>query len=226
MNQAAPGEPPTPDTTPLTPFQLEVSSAFFELPESRGFLLAGGAALVAQHLIHRPTRDLDFFTSLTDAVPVAADAFRTLAGRRGWQVTTIREASSFVRMHLHHGADEVLVDLAVDAAPGLPPSMTVAGPTLDPVDLAGRKLIALFDRAEPRDFADVYVLARRYGRDELLAQATRIDSGITVEALAEMLDTLGRLSDDDLPLEQHLVDDVRRFIARWADDLRSPGARN
>ena len=220
------GEPPAPDTTALTSFQLEVSSAFFNLPESRGFLLAGGAALVAQHLIHRPTRDLDFFTSLTHAVPVAADAFRTLAGRRGWQVTTIREASSFVRVNIHHGADEVLVDLAVDAAPELPPSMTMAGPTLDPVELAGRKLIALFDRAEPRDFADVYVLAQRYGRDELLAQATRIDSGITAEALAEMLDTLGRLSDDDLPLEQHLVDDVRRFIARWADDLRSPGARN
>jgi hypothetical protein len=226
VNQKVPGEPLVPDTTPLTPFQIEVSSAFFGLPESRGFLLAGGAALVAQHLIHRPTRDLDFFTSLNDAVPVAADAFRTLAGRRGWQVTTIREASSFVRVHIHHGADEVLVDLAVDAAPGLPTSMTVAGPTLDPVELAGRKLIALFDRAEPRDFADVYVLAQRYGRDELFAQATRIDSGIAAEALAEMLDTLGRLSDDDLPLEQHLVDDVRRFFARWADDLRSPGARN
>lgn len=48
MNEKVPGEPPTPDTTPLTPFQLEVSSAFFDLPESRGFLLAGGAALVAQ----------------------------------------------------------------------------------------------------------------------------------------------------------------------------------
>ena len=59
MNEKVPGEPPTPDTAPLTPFQLEVSSAFFDLPESRGFLLAGGAALVAQHLIHRPTRDLD-----------------------------------------------------------------------------------------------------------------------------------------------------------------------
>jgi hypothetical protein len=224
VNDDVPGEPTAPPATPLTPFQIEVSSAFFDLPESRGFLLAGGAALVAQHLITRPTRDLDFFTSLTEAVPAAADAFRALAGRRGWQVTTIREASSFVRLHVHHGADEVLVDLAVDAAPGLPPGMTVAGPTLDPVELAARKLIALFDRAEPRDFADVYVLAKRYGRDELLAQATRVDSGITTEALAEMLDTLGRLSDDDVPLEPDAIDDVRRFFATWASDLRSPGA--
>ena len=34
----------------------------FALPASRGFLLAGGAALLAQHLTARPTEDLDFFT--------------------------------------------------------------------------------------------------------------------------------------------------------------------
>jgi hypothetical protein len=31
---------------------------FFALPASRGFLLAGGAALLAQHLTARPTEDL------------------------------------------------------------------------------------------------------------------------------------------------------------------------
>ncbi len=34
----------------LTEFQLEVISLFFSLPASKGFLLAGGAALLAQHL--------------------------------------------------------------------------------------------------------------------------------------------------------------------------------
>jgi hypothetical protein len=33
----------------LTPFQLGVARLFFALPESKGFLLAGGAALLAQH---------------------------------------------------------------------------------------------------------------------------------------------------------------------------------
>jgi hypothetical protein len=39
----------------LPPFQLEVARMFFALPASRGFLLAGGAALLAQHLTARPT---------------------------------------------------------------------------------------------------------------------------------------------------------------------------
>lgn len=47
----------------LTAFQTEVARLFFALPESKGFLLAGGAALLAQHLTARPTEDLDFFTA-------------------------------------------------------------------------------------------------------------------------------------------------------------------
>ena len=46
----------------LSAFQLEVARLFFTLPASQGFLLAGGAALLAQHLTARPTEDLDFFT--------------------------------------------------------------------------------------------------------------------------------------------------------------------
>ena len=47
----------------LTAFQLEVARLFFTLPASSGFLLAGGAALLAQRLTDRPTQDLDFFTA-------------------------------------------------------------------------------------------------------------------------------------------------------------------
>jgi hypothetical protein len=40
----------------LTDFQVDVARLFFALPESEGFLLAGGAALVAQALTDRPTQ--------------------------------------------------------------------------------------------------------------------------------------------------------------------------
>jgi hypothetical protein len=55
---------PAGDAQPGLPaFQLEVARLFFALPASKGFLLAGGAALLAQHLTARPTEDLDFFTA-------------------------------------------------------------------------------------------------------------------------------------------------------------------
>ena len=69
----------------LTAFQLEVARLFFGLPESKGFLLAGGAALLAQHLTTRPTEDLDFFTALERGhVPAARDALESAARQRGW----------------------------------------------------------------------------------------------------------------------------------------------
>jgi hypothetical protein len=64
----------------------------------------------------------------------------------------------------------------VNAPPDFPASATAAGPTLAPEELAGHKLLALFDRAAARDFADVYVLARLFGKDVLLARAAQIDA--------------------------------------------------
>lgn len=46
----------------LTEFQIEVARAFFRLKESAGFVVSGGAALLAAGLIARPTEDLDLFT--------------------------------------------------------------------------------------------------------------------------------------------------------------------
>jgi len=61
--------------------------------------------------------------------------------------------------------------------------VTAAGPTLAPEELAGHKLLALFDRAAARDFADVYWLARRFGTGVLLARATQIDAGFDARTL-------------------------------------------
>jgi hypothetical protein len=43
------------DTAVLSAFQIDVAQLFFSLPSARGFMLAGGAALIAQHLSSRPT---------------------------------------------------------------------------------------------------------------------------------------------------------------------------
>lgn len=47
----------------LTELQRLVLDAFFALPEADGFVLAGGAALVASGLSERPTQDVDLFGS-------------------------------------------------------------------------------------------------------------------------------------------------------------------
>ena len=80
----------------LPPFQLEVAQMFFALPASRGFLLAGGAALLAQHLTARPTEDLDFFTAPERGhVPAARDALEAAARQRGWITERIHDSDTF-----------------------------------------------------------------------------------------------------------------------------------
>ncbi len=108
----------------------------------------------------------------------------------------------------------VLVDLAVNAPPDLPASQTPAGPTLAPEELAGHKLLALFDRAAARDFADVYVLARLFGKDVLRARATQIDAGFDAKVLADMIATLDRFTDSEIPVSDGTsTAELRAFYA-------------
>jgi predicted nucleotidyltransferase component of viral defense system len=146
---------------PLTNFQLTIAKLFFSLPASEGFVLAGGAALIAQKLTSRPTQDLDFFTYREPDIAVARDELTTAANERGWAVKTLQDGASFCRLEVT-GPEDLLVDIALDAQPEHQPTMSVAGPTYAPRELAARKVVALFDRFAARDFVDVFALTRTY----------------------------------------------------------------
>jgi hypothetical protein len=114
----------------------------------------------------------------------------------------------------------VLIDLAVNAPPDLPASATAAGPTLAPEELAGSKLLALFDRAAARDFAGICILARRFGKGVLLARAAQIDAGFDVSVLAGMIATLDRFTDSEIPVPRgSSAAELREFYATWRSEL-------
>jgi hypothetical protein len=72
------------DEAELTTFQVEVAHTFFRLNASKGYVVAGGAALIASELIRRPTQDLDLFTSapvVSVAAPSASERLRSLSKR-------------------------------------------------------------------------------------------------------------------------------------------------
>lgn len=182
----------------MTEFQVLVTQVFFSLPEACGFLLAGGAALLAQGLTDRPTQDLDFFTHPEGGeVPTARDALEAAAAALGWTVERIHDSPTCCRL-LVRGTEDLIVDLAVDSPPSQPATASILGPTYAPEELAGRKLLALFDRAAARDFVDVFVLADRYGKQVLLEQALAIDAGFDHDVLSQAFATLGRYTDADL----------------------------
>jgi hypothetical protein len=142
------------------------------------------------------------------------------ARNRGWSTERIHDGDTFCRLVVRSDHGTVLVDLAVNAPPDLPPSDTPTGPTLAPEELAGHKLLALFDRAAARDFADVYVLACHFGKETLLARASQIDAGFDRRVLAAMLAALDRFIDSDIPLPDGTTPaEFRAFYTTWQSEL-------
>lgn len=205
----------------LTAIQVDVARIFFDLDASGGYLVAGGAAMVATDLIARPTEDLDLFASTPiTSVTEARDALLSALERHGYNVVILQDGPTFCRMVLARDGEEVLVDLAIDSPPQSSPSMSVLGPTLAPLELAGRKLLALFGRAEARDFADVYVLAKRFEKEALLERAKAIDPGFDHGVLAQMMGTMGRFAADEIPLPAEDLPLAATFFHTWAGELR------
>lgn len=205
----------------LTQIQIDLAGIFFALDEADGYLVAGGAALVASNLIARPTADLDLFAALpTTSVTPAKDAFARALRERKYDVAVLQDGPTFCRMIVTQEGESTLVDLAIDSPPTGMPTMTVLGPALPPLELAGRKLLALFGRAEARDFADIYVLAQHFGKDALLEQAQALDAGFDFAVLVQMIGTLSRFADHEIPLGANDLKLARAFFANWTGELK------
>ena len=131
----------------------------------------------------------------------------------------MQEAPRFRRLVLRTDGEAVLVDLAQDASPLSAATITAFGPTYPPVELAARKVLALFDRAALRDFVDVAKVSERYGHEELLRVAVEIDEGFDIAVFRQMLATLDRFDDDEIrPLAEPSA--LRSFFADWIETLR------
>jgi hypothetical protein len=205
----------------LTRLQLQATRLFFSLAESAGFAVAGGAALLAQGMIHRPTSDVDLFLLDTDRsdVPKAAASLEAALDNKGWSHQRVIDQHDFVRLEISDDLEELIIDLGRDSPAEQPVDSTELGPTLSPRDLAARKTLALFGRAEARDFADIYDLARRYGRGHLLAWAAADDAGFDQQIFASMIASIDRLTDEDLSVGPHRVEKLRAYFHDGATEL-------
>ena len=205
--------------TELSGFQQEIARLFFSLQSSQGFVLAGGGALLASGLSNRPTQDLDFFGSPGQvSVSHALGQFLDAIQQQNWEYELLGHGNDFARVRII-GSTELIVDLAIDVAPRFPVAQTPVGPVFSPLELAGRKLLALFDRAEARDFVDVYVLSKKFGNQKIFDAAAQIEVSLNKEILARMMIALERFSDDELPIDLSEVGALRMHFAEWAKEL-------
>ena len=203
----------------LTDFQTQVTTKFLSTSGGNKFVLAGGAALLVHGISKRPTQDLDFFTNNPNyAIEEGLNSLVNLAHKQGWSIEIVRSENSFRRVIIH-GDDSLLVDLARDSTLILKPVQTYVGLVVAPEELAGRKLLALFDRALARDFIDVYVLAKHFSPDSMISMAQMIDPGFDSVALCEMLATIERFEDQKLSGSGIDIEELREFFTNWHSSI-------
>ena len=200
----------------LSPLQEQVAEIVSHLEEAEEFALAGGAALIARGDVDRQTRDLDFFGLTGEAVDRLVPAAERALRVAGFEVERIQVNPGFARLIVARGDDRTEVDLAADARlfpaePGRP------APMLAGEELAVDKVLALFGRAEARDFVDLLAVEPRYGLDRLCRLAAEKDRGFTPAMFAEMLGRFGRLRRDEFDLDDARHEQLGREVARWRE---------
>jgi hypothetical protein len=210
----------------LSALQERVAALVAGLPESAAFVLAGGAAMAAHDMLDRTTRDLDYFAGPDDAVAVQrfADAFEDAAKAGGLEVRRTRQAETFVRFEVRDGEEDCEVDLGIDyrALESVP---TRYGPALDVRELGADKVLAIFGRAEPRDFVDLAELTRRVPFDELLALASAKDPGLDLAVLDQFMERVQAMRPGALGLDAESYRALVEQVQRWRAHIRQLLAR-
>ena len=183
-------------------------------PALQSFYLAGGTGLALQ-LGHRLSIDLDFFSSNV----VSEDA---LLGSLQ-QVTGIKVISkSPETLHLHVSTTKV--SFLGYHYPMLFPTHQYGGVSVaDPRDIGAMKLTAIASRGTKRDFVDLYVLAKKYGLDDLLRAFQQKFAGTEYNPL-HILKSMIYFADADKEPMPNLLrsiawDDIKQFFVRESPRL-------
>lgn len=204
----------------LTPFHRKILRIFASIEESRAFYFTGAMALSAYYLQHRVSADIDIFCPEENLIPIVARKLSEALNHGGISVQIIRSFGSFWEALLQEGTDTIRIQLAYDTPFHLADFSEHDGVQVHSLDdLAAGKLLALFARAEERDFIDVYLLVteKKYTMGRLIELARRKDPGVDDYYLALAFEQVDRLPDASEKLHLTLLreidmQEVKRFF--------------
>jgi len=124
-----------------------------------------------------------------------------------------------------HGDDEMSIDIGISGR-AFPPVPTAQGRLLAVEDLAGDKLLALFGRAEPRDFVDIHALAARFELADLYRFAAEKDPGFSLQHLRDALGVFDHHPRQAFPVTDSEYEGLRDWVHDWRIELPTNEARS
>ena len=130
------------------------------------------------------------------------------------EVNVEQATPTFVRLIVSLGDSQTRVDLSADARM-LEPTDTEFGVALSIEELAVDKVLAIFGRAEARDFTDLVALQQRFGLPHLFRLAKQKDLGFDEDVFRQMLDRFDRLARDEFDVDDETYIQVRTTVDQW-----------
>lgn len=176
----------------LTSLQNKFLREFFKCSFNKDFFLTGGTALSAFYLKHRVSEDLDLFTlnQSIDFSAVNAEILRIIASLSG-KIEERVSSPTFSRFIFKVDNDVVKVDIVKEVPIHFGEVIKVGDIFVDSLDnMAVGKLLALFSRADAKDFIDLYFLLKidkKITFYKLFTLAKKKDPGLSEFYLADML---------------------------------------
>lgn len=212
---------------PISELQREVATIALRAAARHGFALAGGNALIAHGVIDRPTDDVDLFSDQEAGVAAAAGAVERALLEAGFSTERLDRMGDLE--DVFEGAGEGLAEWVITAPGGQQTMLQMAyfdrtrgpvtmdvGPVLDLDDLAGWKLVALLNRAEPRDYIDTAAALEHYTVDQLISFAKRLDPGLEERDFADAGRRLDLMPDRLFTVYKLGKRDIARLRERFA----------
>ncbi len=208
----------------LTPLQKAFLTSFGQSGLREFFFLTGGTALSAFFLAHRYSEDLDFFTEEPEQIPRVLPVLESIAQTLNGRIEVRRQFKTFLEIFFHGSQGEMIkCDFALDSPFRLRPKLLQADFDIfsdNGLDLSCNKLSALFDRAEVKDFVDIFFIDRELvAFPELLQQAQQKFVGLDNYWLAIALLKVEDLGPLPRMIKQVQIEEMKTFFLARAKDL-------
>ncbi|NPV52696.1 MAG: nucleotidyl transferase AbiEii/AbiGii toxin family protein [Firmicutes bacterium] len=189
------------------------------------FFLTGGTALSAFYLQHRVSEDLDFFTENPAAVTGALPILLKLAQDLNGEVQVKRSFRTYLELLFKLEGELIRCDFAQDSPYRLSDRVFNYNYGIyvdNALDIACNKLSALYDRAEPKDFVDVYFIDKElFPLASILESARKKHVGIDDYWLSVAFLEVNKVTFLPKLLKPVNISELRTFFEREARKLMS-----
>lgn len=208
----------------LTPFQTEFLTVFFQSILGKDFFLTGGTALSAFYLKHRLSQDLDLFTinQNLEFNMVNAEILKIIASLSG-NITKQVSSPTFLQFIFKVKNEELKIDIVKDTPAHFGTLKKIPNIQVDSLEnIAVGKLLALFGRADAKDFIDLYFILeieKKFTFKKLYNLTKNKDSGLSEFYLAGMMKKVEDIEFFPRTIKPLNEKNLRNYFTNFSDKL-------